>query len=188
MAGSGGGRLVAGTLPDLLLRAAVGQAGPGRGGFLRAALAARWPSRVLSVARSASARPARSLASKAIAVSRRRANAASPASVSATTWTRRLAASRVLLDQPAGVHGVQVVRQRGLAHSYRLGEFPLVGGLASFRLSRISQTGRVPPLCQSLVERALYGAGRLAQAEPDRDGKRCWHVSQHITKHRHLTD
>lgn len=41
-------------------------------------------------------------------------------------------------------------------------------GSRIFKLSRSSQTGRVPPLPKSLVERALYGAGRLAQAEPDR--------------------
>jgi hypothetical protein len=72
-------------------------------------------------------------------------------------------------DRAAGVHGVQVMRQRGLARSYRLGEFPLVGGLRIFKLSRISQTGRVPPASPRASSNARSTAGRLAQAEPDRE-------------------
>jgi hypothetical protein len=39
-------------------------------------------------------------------------------------------------DQAAGVHGVQVMRQRGLARSYRLGEFPLLDGLADVQVEQ----------------------------------------------------
>ncbi|HCU94986.1 MAG TPA: hypothetical protein DHU96_20685 [Actinobacteria bacterium] len=76
------------------------------------------------------------------------------------------------------------MRQCGLAHSYRLGEFPLVGGLADLQVEQ-DQPDRqgAARFADSRVERALYGAGRLGQAEPDREGRRCWHASQHITKH-----
>jgi hypothetical protein len=50
------------------------------------------------------------------------------------------------------------VRQRGLAHSYRLGEFPLVGGLADLQVEQ-DQPDRqgAARFAESLVERALYG-------------------------------
>ncbi len=75
----------------------------------------------------------------------------------------------------------------GLAHFYRLGEFPLVGGLAELQVEQDQPDLQgAARSAESLVERALYGAGRLAQAEPDREGKRCQHVSQRIIKHRYL--
>ena len=68
-------------------------------------------------------------------------------------------------------------------------EFALGGGLAGLQVEQ-DQPDRqgAARFAESVVERALHGAGRLAQAEPDRDGKRCWHASQDITKHRHLID
>jgi hypothetical protein len=69
------------------------------------------------------------------------------------------------------------MRQRGLANSYRRGEFPLVGRLADLEVEQ-DQPDRqgAARFTESFVERALYGTGRLGQAEPDRQGKRFCHA------------
>jgi hypothetical protein len=77
-----------------------------------------------------------------------------------------------------------VVRQRGLAHSYRVGEFPLVGGLADLQVEQ-DQPDRpdAARFAENLVERALYGAGRLASAEPQSGGETVPAHQQACTKH-----
>ena len=76
---------------------------------------------------------------------RSRRKAASPASVSVTTWIRRLAASRVRVIRPRASIAFRwcvSVASRTPTASASSRWFP---GLRIFRLSRISQIGSVPP-------------------------------------------
>ena len=89
--------------------AAAGTTAPGRptqrgqwpaGSCSPVTLAASRVSRAARPSRSVSVRPSRSLPSKAVAAAASRRKAASPSGVSATTWIRRLAGSRVRVTSP----------------------------------------------------------------------------------------
>jgi len=77
--------------------------------------------------------------------------------------------------------------QRSLADPDGLGQFSLVGRAADLEVEQDKpDRQRAARLGERLVERALDGARRLAQAQPDRDGKRFGHAREPIITHRHL--
>jgi hypothetical protein len=80
------------------------------------------------------------------------------------------------------------MRQRGLAHSDRFREFPLVSRRADLQVEQ-DQPDRqgAARFGQGLVEGALDGPGRLVQAEPDRDRKRFRRVTKRTTSQRYLS-
>jgi hypothetical protein len=91
-------------------------------------------------------------------------------------------------DQAAGVHRVEVVRQRRLADPDRFGQFPLGSRLADLQVEQDQPDGEgAARFGEGLVEGALDGTGRLVQAQPDRDGKRFRHANQRTTIHRYLS-
>ena len=134
------------------------------------------------MAKSVSARPVRSFASKAIAAAARDWKALSPFSVSVTTWIRRFDAVAGPRDQAVGVHRVQVMGQRRLADADLLRQVALRTGAVNLQVEQ-DQPHRqgAARLLQGLVEGAAHGTGRLVQAQPDRNGKRLWHARQRNT-------
>jgi hypothetical protein len=91
-------------------------------------------------------------------------------------------------DQAAGVHRVEVVRQRGLADPDGFRQLALVSWLPDLQVEQDEPDGEgAARFGEGLVKGALHGTGRLVQAQPDRDWKRFWHADQPITTHRSLS-
>ena len=72
-------------------------------------------------------------------------------------------------DQPAGVHGVEVMGERGLPDPDRLGQLPLIGGASDLQVEQDQPLRQGPPgLSERLVERPPHYAGGARQTKPDR--------------------
>jgi hypothetical protein len=84
-----------------------------------------------------------------------------------------------------GVHRVQVVSERGPGYPDGLGQLTLVAGTTDLQVEQDEPDREgASRLRQRGVEGALHRAGRLGQAQADRDGERFRHTRQSSITHR----
>ena len=80
-------------------------------------------------------------------------------------------------DKPLGIHGVQVVGERGLPDPHGVGEFPLVAWLPALERDEHEPDGkRSPGFGQGVVEGSAHRPGSAGQLEADRRTCGPWHV------------